>query len=99
MDQEGLQGVAGAGTLDLRIQGDLLRHVQVRIVIHKEMTDPLVMTDYGNLGVLPDHLHEAIPTAGNDQINEGVLFEEELYRLPFSEGDHLDQVLMASLLL
>ena len=74
--QQGLHGVAGGRALDLGVQADGLGHGWIRIGVHVDMADPLIVLDHGYRGLLPDRLHQGLAAAGNDQVHELILFEE-----------------------
>ena len=89
MNEEGLHGVADAGTLHFGVEDNLLRHGKVGAGIDKDVADPFVVLDDGNAGMLGDEADQALAAARDDQVDLFIELEEFEDRFPVSGCHHL----------
>ena len=84
--------VADGGTLDLRVQRDFPGHFQIRVGIHKNVADALVMFDDRHLGALGHGANQTFAAAGHAQVNVLRERKQNGNRLAIGHGHHLDGV-------
>jgi len=88
IDQQRLGGVANRDVLTLRIDGDVDRHVQVRLAIDVDVADPVGVTQDGDIRIVHDIAHELVGAAWDDQVE--VLVEREHLRDVLTGFEQLD---------
>ena len=89
MNEQRFHGVADPRPLDLGIDADIFRHVQVGPGIDVGMADPFVMLDDGDGGVLGDIADQSFAASWNDKVDAVFQFEEFGNRLTVGCRYHL----------
>ena len=79
--------------LYLRVHHDVLRHLQVRVAIHEDMADALVMLDHGNLRAFRHGADQSLATARHAQVHEMREREKLLDGVAVCRRHDLDRVL------
>ena len=70
MNQQGLERVAHARALDLRVEHDGLGHLQIRTRVDEDVHESPIVLEDGHARVLGDPPHEGLTASGNDEIDE-----------------------------
>ena len=73
VDQQRLRRVADPRPLDLRVVGDPLRHLEIRILVHVDVAIPRRRVHHRNLGDPLQRLLQPLATSRDDQIDQALL--------------------------
>src|SRR5262249_35808032 len=73
--EQRLHRVADGGALNLRVEADLLRHGDRRLVVDIDVADAFVVLDHGNARILRDGADQLLASARNDEVY--IVFELE----------------------
>ena len=90
VDEQGLEGVARAGSLALRVEHDLFGHREVGLRVDVDVADAGVVLDDGDLGVIDHRLDEAGSAAGDDDVDDAAQGAEGGHGFAVGEGQERD---------
>ena len=86
VDEQRLEGVAGAGALALRVEHDLFGHREVGLRVDVDVADAGVVLDDGDLGGVDHRLDEARAAAGDDDVDDAAEGSERRHGFAVGEG-------------
>ncbi len=89
--QQGFHGIADPRSLNLGVQTDLCGHAQVRAPIHINVANTFVMFEDRYFRVFHHEADQSLATPWNDQIDEPLLFQQEVDRRPVRGGNDLNR--------
>jgi hypothetical protein len=92
VDEEGFHGVADAGALAFRVEGDVEGHSVVSVSVHENMADAVVVFDDGHAGGGDNGFDERVASARDDDIHELVHGGHDFHGLAVFGRDELDGV-------
>ncbi len=87
VDQQGLQGIANAGSLGLGVDDDRFGLVEIGGTVDEDVTDAFVVLDHRDTGVLHNETDQALAAARDDQVDTLLLLEHLQHPLPLRKGD------------
>lgn len=70
MHQQRLHSITRSGIVDLRIDHDSLRHVEVTGLVDVNVTHAVGMAQDRDLGVLLDVRHQGVAAPGDDEVDD-----------------------------
>ncbi len=90
MDQQRLRRVADPRPLDLRVVGDPLRHLEIRILVDVDVAIPRRRVHHRDLGDPLQRLLQPLATSRDDQIDQALLRRQLLQLLVATTGEKRD---------
>ncbi len=88
MDHQRFAGVADADALRLCVKDNLYRHLQIRFLIHINMTVAGPCLDHGNCAVFHHASNQSCAASGNQKIHIAVHLHKFSRRFPARIFDH-----------
>ena len=89
--QERLQRVADTGTRDLAVEQQVLRNLQVGVLVYVEVADALVVLDDGDATRLVDEADEPFAAARDNEVDVLVQGQHFLHRRPVGGRNERDR--------
>ena len=88
VNEQRLEGVARGRVINLRIDGNLRRHVQICILVNIHVHDAIRVSEHGNLCVVLNVRHQRVGSSRNDEIDHVVELQKIRHRFSSLDETH-----------